>query len=179
MSYRATPLSRGHSPAELCMDRQIRTKVPVKPETLISKWPYLTEVKDKETELCDNQKRNYDHRHRVRNLAPLNPGDRVWIKDSGTRGEVVKSAPTPRSYVVNTPTGGVRRNRRHIVPTTGPKLPEPIEYDNIPTASVTRPPIVDHHQNRTEPTSRPMESTRNGYQTRSGRMSVPPKRMDL
>ncbi|XP_060082370.1 uncharacterized protein LOC132561685 [Ylistrum balloti] len=83
MSYRATPLSNGYNPAELRMGRQIQKKVPVKPETLIPKWPYLTEVKDKDTELCDNQKRNYNQRHRVKNLAPLNPGDRVWIRAVG------------------------------------------------------------------------------------------------
>lgn len=42
----------------------------------------------------------------------------VWVSDNEhTRGEVLSpAAVTPRSYIVNTPSGQLRRNSRHLVP---------------------------------------------------------------
>lgn len=171
MTYRATPLSNGYSPAELCFGRKIRTKLPVAPEILIPEWSYLELVRDKEAEMRDDRKRNYDQRHRAKDLPKLDPGERVWIKDFETRGEVVKSATTPRSYIVRTPKGEIRRNRRHLQPTSGPKIPEPPDttYD---TPSETNDVV------NIKPESNQVSDS-NVYRTRSGRISVPPERLDL
>ena len=42
----------------------------------------------------------------------------MWVKTQGRQvpGEVVQPAGTPRSYLVETPTGEVRRNQSHIRP---------------------------------------------------------------
>ena len=58
-----------------------------------------------------NMKANYDRRHRVQEAGDLSPGARVWLPDLRTEGETVGKAYGPRSYVISTPSGLVRRNR--------------------------------------------------------------------
>ena len=63
--------------------------------------------------------RNYNDRNDVRKLHPLGVGDRVRIKTDKEKywsdSSVVKSADyNARSYIVQTPHGLLRRNRRHI-----------------------------------------------------------------
>ena len=48
MSYRATPLENGYSPAEMLFGRKIRTTVPVFPDQLKASWPRLQEVREHE-----------------------------------------------------------------------------------------------------------------------------------
>ena len=43
----------------------------------------------------------------------------MWITDQQTEGTVVESS-TPRSYQVETPTGTIRRNQRHLNPLSNP-----------------------------------------------------------
>ena len=51
-------------------------------------------------------------------LRPLKPGEQVWMKDVNRRGTVKTHLQVPpRSYVVKTQHGDVRRNRRHLNPT--------------------------------------------------------------
>ena len=38
----------------------------------------------------------------------------MWISDSRKLGTVKEKAYTPRSYIVQTPAGQLRRNRRHL-----------------------------------------------------------------
>ena len=42
----------------------------------------------------------------------------VWVRTGNTQvpGRVIFTATTPRSYVVSTPTGIIRRNRQHLNP---------------------------------------------------------------
>ena len=68
-------------------------------------------------EYRNRQARNFDKRHKVKELSPLHTGDQVWIKDYG-EGVVQQKADTPRSYQLETPDGGIlRRNRRHLIQT--------------------------------------------------------------
>ncbi|XP_021341716.1 uncharacterized protein K02A2.6-like [Mizuhopecten yessoensis] len=92
MSYRATPLQNGYSPVELCMGRRIKTNLLIGPNQLVPSWPYLEDVQSKESVQSEKQKINYDKRHRVKDETVLKPGDRVWIKDFATLGEVVMPA---------------------------------------------------------------------------------------
>ena len=74
------------------------------------------------------QKKAFDKRHRVVDLRPLKPGEHVWVKDMNRRGTVKTHMPAPpRSYVVKTQHGDVRRNRHHLNPT--PVAPT---YDALP-----------------------------------------------
>ncbi|ROL55227.1 hypothetical protein DPX16_5737 [Anabarilius grahami] len=44
-------------------------------------------------------------------------GEPVWISDTKQKGTVIMNAETPRSYLVDSPKGILRRNRSHIVST--------------------------------------------------------------
>ena len=62
----------------------------------------------------DKQKQKIDFdRHASRSLQQLIPGDQVWIDDKNLRGSIVKEY-SPRSYLVDTERGTLRRNRRQL-----------------------------------------------------------------
>lgn len=67
------------------------------------------------------QKQHFDRRHKAHYMTHLQPGEHAWVKDTSERGTVVSTAGTPRSYLVETPRGTLRRNRFHLPPT--PKAP--------------------------------------------------------
>ena len=117
LSYRSTPLPWCDlSPAELSMGRKIRSTVPQTNKQLVPKWPYLAEFRRKNEGFKTKQKQNFDARHRVRN-APAIPDDaEVWVNtgQEPIQGRVTSAFGLPRSYVVQTPTGEIRRNRSHL-----------------------------------------------------------------
>eukprot|EP00731_Ephydatia_muelleri_P032566 Em0024g110a len=101
LSYRTTPFPWcGLSPAELSMVG-------------------IPESFPEQNELFKNQqKENYDHRHRVRALTPLTEKSGVWITQGAepVPGQVTSKASAPRSYMVETSAGLLRRNRWHLNP---------------------------------------------------------------
>ena len=113
LSYRATPLQNGYSPAELLMSRKLRTTVPIIEQERVPKVPEQAVVKEMESQVKGLQKINFDHHHRAVELPELNPGDKVWITDRKIEGNVVKRV-APRSYIINTTIGEYRRNRRFL-----------------------------------------------------------------
>ena len=154
LTYRSTPLPWcGRSPAELSMGRQIRTCVPTADCKLIPQWTYLAEFQKSDATYKLKQKDNFDKRHRTKDL-PMIPDDTpVWIdSDNGpVSGRVVTSAETPRSYLVETPSGQLQRNRiqLRVVPQESnagfhEELSEPEEPHRMMTRSQTgteiRPP---------------------------------------
>ena len=58
-------------------------------------------------------KKNFDNRHRAQNLPHLVKGDNVYIPDTQQEG-VIKDSHATRSYMVETPKGIIRRNRKHL-----------------------------------------------------------------
>lgn len=117
LSYRSTPLSWCDiSPAELCMGRRLRTSLPQTDKLLTPQWPFLKTFREQDKALKEKQKENFDSRHRAKEL-PLIPDDtKVWImsEEKPVQGRVVSPADRPRSYVVETPTGQVERNRSQL-----------------------------------------------------------------
>ena len=111
LTYRDTPLHDGYSPAQLSMGRKLRTRIPCHPNELLPQTPDLVQLKKKEKEYRTKMS-YYDHRHRVVEGEELSPGDRVWIPDMKVEGTVIKPHERPRSVVIQTPNGKVRRNRR-------------------------------------------------------------------
>ena len=107
--YRSTPLQNGFSPAELLMNRRLRTNLPITEAQLKPKVPDFTAVKAKEEEQNRKQKKVFDFRHATRELDPLLPGEEVWVQDHNAPGKVVEPI-APRSYHVSIPTGLIRRN---------------------------------------------------------------------
>ena len=50
----------------------------------------------------------------MRDLPVLGVGDKVWIPDHKSEGMVMEKTASTRSYLVQTPSGPLRRNRRHL-----------------------------------------------------------------
>ena len=117
LSYRATPLPWCNiSPAELLMGRRLRTTVPQTDDQLIPKWPYLPQFKRENQSFKEQQAKNFDLRHRTQELLPIPEDSAVWVNTEGgpVPGTVTSPASTPRSYIVNTGSGEIRRNRSHL-----------------------------------------------------------------
>lgn len=62
------------------------------------------------------EKSCFDHHNRVHQLPNIPDNTDVWVTrdDRPTRRQVVSTGDTPRSNVVNTPSGTVRQNRSHL-----------------------------------------------------------------
>jgi len=149
LAYRSTSLEVGKSPAELLFGRKLRNGVPVMPTSLEPNWPGFEKVKDDARQQKLRQKEDYDSRFRVRELPPLQIGQKVWVPDRKESATVTRLADTPRSYVVESETGQVRRNRRSLLPC-----------------------------GKDETTERATSEPSAPYRTRSGRTVVPPDRLN-
>ena len=113
LNYRARPLKNGYSPSQLSMNRRLQTTLPDAPHTLESH--NTPSIRDKEEDYRRGMKENYDTRYLARELSPIDPGDTVVTTGMKTDGTVVKPADNaPRSHVIATPKGELRRNRRHL-----------------------------------------------------------------
>ena len=62
LSYRATPLANGNSPAELLMGRKLQTLLPIALKLLKPKLPKFRSLRENEKESKLKQKCNYDRR---------------------------------------------------------------------------------------------------------------------
>uniref|UniRef100_A0A3P8SHE6 Integrase catalytic domain-containing protein n=1 Tax=Amphiprion percula TaxID=161767 RepID=A0A3P8SHE6_AMPPE len=180
MVYRSTPnASTGFSPAELLMGRKIRTTLPTLSTNLDPSWPDREEMRSSDATAKLKQAFYYNRRNGVRDLPPLDSGDRVLMKLDNERqwttpGTVLGNCSTPRSYAVVTPEGGCyRRNRRHVLqvpgaPTnpaadTSPEDPTPVQSSDVTPSSAGESPT----------------NTGTVTVTRSGRVIKPPPKLDL
>ena len=77
LCYQATTLENGFSPAELLMGRKICTTVPVLPKILNPKQLNNFQLRKKEKNIRERQRRNYNIRHRAKDLQPLDKGERL------------------------------------------------------------------------------------------------------
>ena len=130
LSYRATPLPWCNlSPAELHMGRHIRTPLPQRDEQLIPKWPYLLEFRKLNQTFKERQEYDFNKHHQVQDLPSLPDDMNVWVTFSGEpiQGRVIEQGDTPRSYLVNLPSGQIRRNCHQLKP-----MPDLIENDSRP-----------------------------------------------
>ena len=59
------------------MGRKLRTTLPIAPKQLKLSLPKESVVREKERKLKKRNKRNFDSRHKVKDLQPLQPGDTV------------------------------------------------------------------------------------------------------
>ena len=113
LSFRATPLPWcSLSPAELLFGRKINTDLPQSNSQLTPHWPYLEDFRKTDKKYKAEQQRQYNSRHRVRPLPLLVSDDPVWVRtgDRQVPGRVITPSTTPRSYIISTSTGQVRRN---------------------------------------------------------------------
>ena len=184
MEYRASRIRNGYSPSELLFNRQIKTLLPTAPGNLQPKLVNATKIAERENSVREQTKLNYDNRRRARPLQPLEEGDRVHVKNLKTDGNIVQSALFPRSYIVDTPRGTIRRNRRHLVklhqPSSADDTPvhQPISADDTPV-----PREICRENTGKNNNSMPVQThetlPEGATLTRSGRISKPPERLQI
>ena len=127
LTYRTTPLQNGLSPAELLMGRKLRTQLPMLPSKLENRSLNNTQkIDEREKRYRENQAEYFNRRHKAALLPQLRRGDDVWVRDQDRDGVVVGQHSNPRSYLIKTENGVVRRNRAALVKTTTP-MADPIE----------------------------------------------------
>lgn len=114
LEYRASPLSNGYSPAELLMGRRIRTTLPMIPQRYEPKLVDVFDLKNKEEGRREKQAQNYNRRHGAIEKDDFIPGELVWVRDKRVWATVREKTRHPRSYIVETPTGKLRRNTFHL-----------------------------------------------------------------
>ncbi|UYV70824.1 K02A2.6-like [Cordylochernes scorpioides] len=170
LGYRTAPLENGYSPAELCMNRKLRTTVPTSPVQLQSRIPDLENLEMREKDQRHKKKTHFDIHHRARELPHLNKGTRVWVKDLRVPGVVLEDAGSPRSYIVNSPKGILRRNRFHLLPNPqGEKIVMEDEEMESPEMSQCFTSTGDNTTCDSEP--RIFQRSPEPVKTRSGRVS--------
>ena len=98
------------------MGRRLRTSIPLVKEQLYPQRPYLEEFRSLNQKFKQQQKRDFDKRHRTQSLEDIPEDTKVWIPSERDRvkGRVGSPADSPRSYLVDTPSGVVRRNHLHL-----------------------------------------------------------------
>ncbi|KAK7106117.1 hypothetical protein V1264_017410 [Littorina saxatilis] len=182
LMYRSTPLQNGLSPSQLLMGRKLKTLVPVLPNTLKPQTPDHDSVKAKETASKEKQRQTFDRRHAAKDLPSLQPGDSVWVRDMKRSGEVVAKATSPRSYIIRTEKGTIRRNRSAMVSTPADgnnqlSTPKASQTPQQPTpdAQPTSPAVLRSSLPQPSLTPNPGSAPC----TRSGRPVVKPNRLDL
>lgn len=115
LAYRSTPLECGFSPAELLMNRKIKSQLPILPSQLNN--PVNTKsVFNREGRAKERSAVQFNERHRTKELSQLMTGDSVWVTDLKAYGKVVQLLKEPRSYLIETDSGTYRRNRWHLIP---------------------------------------------------------------
>nr|CAI5852327.1 unnamed protein product [Callosobruchus analis] len=116
LSYRATPLECGFSPAELLYGRKIRSFLPMLP-SLLNAPIDLSALKEREDSSRGKSAKRFNHRHRTRPLSDLNIGDYVWVTDLRVYAKIIDILEEPRSFLIESNSGCTyRRNRWHLIP---------------------------------------------------------------
>ena len=170
LAYRSTPISpTGHSPAELLMNRKLRTTLPILPQDLKPQVPDYSKLQSSVKQQRKKQKQNFDSRHTAHTLTFLKEGMTVWIPDHNCSGKVITQV-GPQSYQVKTSFGVLRRNRHHLIPSPNEQLNDDECLDVFPELSNNDSVTTRAPQSSSQPTH---DGT---VYTRSGRASRPPQR---
>ena len=108
----STPsLDCGYSPADLLMNRRLRTRLP-DPDDLLPSEKITSQTSQKQAQYYNVG---------AKELAPLLPGDSVRVRSDGewrTKAVVEGQSQSPRSYIIKTEAGKhPRRNRQHLLHT--------------------------------------------------------------
>ena len=170
LAYRNTPQQGyDYSPAQRLMSRRLRDIIPTAPRQLAPHTVSPSLVQENISERRRRSKAQYDKRVSAP-LAEFSEGDKVYVKPRPTKthqpwiyGEVIVR-PAPRSCLVSTAMGPVRRNHAQIREAKA----EPVDnydgrLDRFETASLPSEsgPIEETDQPvEQEPTPPPRRSTR-------------------
>ena len=113
LSYRTTPLSFGHSPAELMFGRDLRSPLG-KPPNRVVDYSQFEETARNSSRMASSK---WDAKHRSGTLPELVAGQRVCVKapsDVGREGVIVRKDNNPCSWWVQVGDSVVRCNRKHL-----------------------------------------------------------------
>ena len=187
LDHRNTPpQGMTYSPAQRFLCRRTKSVLPMSESLLSQSVPPVAAVRDEHLGRRAKAKAHYD-KTANRDLSPLSPGQPVYTRPSDHHrgeqwryGEVLEEV-TPRSYVVRTSNGLVRRNRTHLRPAerSTPCKQQTLEPQSTdsgdgsvpgePSAPTETEPIVEMEA----PVESPVQTSRYGRPIR------PPKRLDL
>ena len=160
LNYRTSVHSATNvSPAEALMGRRLKTRLPVLRQHLTPMQPDRSDLRKSDASTKVQYKQAYDRRHGVRPLPALQNGQPVLLKLDGEKkwqvpGRVVEKDAGNRTYLVETPGGVRRRNRKHLQ-----KVPVPVECRLVPRPDQLEvpedPPESVHHNPVRPPTPTP------------------------
>lgn len=88
--------------------------MPISPAQLKPRWPNRKAFAERDKRLKQTQTGDFNRRHLAKERPELTEGQRVWITNSKTADIVLRKADAPRSYVVDTGSEEVRRNKTHL-----------------------------------------------------------------
>ena len=102
-------------------------------------------------------------------LTKVKTNDKVWKTDQKKSGTVKTESNEPHSYIIQTDSGEIRRNRRHLV-----KIPELVK-DNDKITSETAP----DNSSKSDNENKDIPDQTDYCVTRSGRISKSPDKLNL
>ena len=107
LNYRTTPLETGYSPADIMMGRKLRTLVPRPNYT--TRITNLDDFRHKDEINKEKQSKNYNSRKNAKPKADLSLDDEIYIPKEQISGKIVGKDSKPRSYIIETEKGLLRR----------------------------------------------------------------------
>ena len=156
------------------MGRQLRTTLPVLGKVLDPKQVPAQTFAAIDARVKGIQKENYDKRHRASDLPPMTSGQSVWVTDMQRPGTVTSTSAAPRSYVIQTEKGPIRRNRFHLIQTEETTKPAKVTPCANSSGQTTREEVAAQSAAQNQPEDGPVP-----MRTAKGRVVRPPKRLDL
>ena len=155
------------------MGRKLRTRLPTLQQNLMPQQPNHEIIQQSDKAAKAKYKVQYDRRHGARPLPALQPGDPVLVKLDHEKhwtkpGTVLLADSEKRTYQVATPSGTVRRNRKHLQ-----AVPDP----GLPVGGTSRPASAGTYTSPMKPPEPPAVSTTPGPPgSPSGTIATPPLR---
>ncbi|XP_071963824.1 uncharacterized protein [Antedon mediterranea] len=174
MIYRSTPIEvTGYSPAQLIMGRQPKTTLPIHVKKLQPEWPNINKLKEKDRETKKRYEHFYNKRYGAKSLPELKPGDVVRVKTCHDKiwsspVNVASETDQPRSNIVQTASGQLRKNRQNLQQNTGHTDCHLEQYQNR---------IPETNNNTTTDVASPQP--KKSYTTRTGRRVKSVNKLDL
>ena len=142
-------------PAELLMCWKLKTKIPTLPTTLSPSTPSFPELERKESIQKQKQRMTYNSRRAVKEASPLPKGNTVYIRDMEKSGTVIDNHHNPRSFIIQTDSGVIRRNRTHLVTTNESNSPADTTKTTSDSGCRSLSPQCSHSKSTTAPLQQP------------------------
>ncbi|GFO46825.1 Pol polyprotein [Plakobranchus ocellatus] len=185
MICRGTPLSSTNvSSAEALMNRKIRTRVTMLESQLMSNRKLHKKISFYDANSKSTAKLYFDRHHGTKTSLPnLSAGSQMLLKDDNTdkwttNGTFVGADIPNRTYLMSTPSGVKRRNRKHLqfqqvkepnLPTQSPpderenSSRKSLTSENIPAPPINSEHVVSPPSSQESMTTRPITRSASGF----------------